>query len=217
MLRNLKARRIFPLPCMMPWVIAGMIASQGEERDMSRASLRGIVVALVLTTAIVVCPFPSDAFHSTAIPLPPRVTQANGVTREVLSDGMPAKAPGQQLQLLRYTFEPGAVIPPHTHPGMQTAYVVSGTLGYTVLCGYAEAVRAPAAGAPAVREQLYPGPEVMFNPGDSFTEVDGLVHMGRNAGPGPLVLLVSALLAADQPASTPAMPTHGSGADAMYC
>jgi quercetin dioxygenase-like cupin family protein len=162
-------------------------------------------------------PLPGDAFHSTAIPLPPRVTQSGGVTREVLSDGTPAKAPGQQLLLLRYTFDPGAVIPPHTHPGMQTAYVVSGTLGYTVLCGYAEVVRAPADGATPQRERLYPGPEVFFNPGDAFTEVDGIVHMGRNAGSGPLVLLVSSLLAADAPASIPANPTHGSGADAQYC
>src|SRR5262249_28735107 len=167
----------------------------GEEKEMSRVSLRGFAIALLLVLSLVAFPFPSDAFHLAVTPLPPRVTQANGVTREVLSDGSPAKAPGQQLQLLRYTFEPGAVIPPHTHPGMQTAYVVSGTLGYTVLCGYAEVVRASVNGAPQVRERLDPGPEVHFQPGDAFTEVDGIVHMGRNAGPGPLVLLVSALLA----------------------
>ncbi len=173
----------------------------------SRLWCRVVVLALVATW--VVFPVSRGAFHSSAVPLPPRVTQANGVTREVLSDGMPAKAPGQQLLLLRYTFEPGAVIPPHTHPGMQSAYVVSGILGYTVLCGYAEVVRAPAAGAPAVRERLNPGPEVFFQPGDAFTEVDGIVHSGRNAGPDLLVLLVSSLLAADAPASIPATPNVG--------
>src|SRR5438270_13265242 len=121
---------------------------------MSRVRLRSVALVLAFVASWVVFPFPRDAFHSSAVPLPPRVTQANGVTREVLSDGMPAKAPGQQLLLLRYTFEPGAVIPPHTHPGMQTAYVVSGTLGYTVLCGYAQVVRAPIGGAPAVQERF---------------------------------------------------------------
>jgi quercetin dioxygenase-like cupin family protein len=184
---------------------------------MSRTSLRGFAIGLVLAAALIVCPFPSDAFHLAPAPLPPRVTQANGVTREVLSDGSPAKAPGQQLLLLRFTFEPGAVIPPHTHPGMQTAYVLSGTLGYTVLCGYAEVVRAPADGATAQRDRLDPGPEVFFHPGDAFTEVDGIVHSGRNAGPGPLVLLVSSLLGADEPASSPAAPMPEMGADTHYC
>src|SRR3954467_5937977 len=104
-------------------IIAVMIADGGEERNMSRASLRGCAVAFMLAVSLAAFPLPGDAFHSTAIPLPPRVTQSGGVTREILSDGTPAKAPGQHLLLLRFTFEPGAVIPPHTHPGMQTAYV----------------------------------------------------------------------------------------------
>jgi quercetin dioxygenase-like cupin family protein len=178
---------------------------------MSRSRLLGLMVILALIAVLVVAPLPSDAFHSKAAPLPPRVTEANGVTREVLSDGMPAKAPGQLLLLLRFTFVPGAVIPPHTHPGMQTAYVVSGTLGYTVFCGYAEVVRAVTDGIPQQRERLEPGPETFFHPGDAFTEVDGIVHAGRNAGPDPLVLLVSSLLKADAPASSPASPGYDMG------
>ena len=106
------------------------------------------------------------------------------------------------MVLLRFTFEPGAVIPPHIHPGMQTAYVLSGTLGYTVLCGHALATFPGA----TETQQLDPGPEVLFPPGATFTEVEGLVHVGRNAGPGPLVLLVSSLLANDQSASIPVDP-----------
>jgi len=139
---------------------------------------------------------------------PPRdpalsVTQANGVTREVIGSGLPAGAAGQELVLLRFTFEPGAVIPPHIHPGMQTAYVLSGTLGYTVLCGYALVTMPPVDGSAPVTEQATPGPELLLPAGASFTEVEGLVHFGRNAGSGPLVLLVSSLLGNDQSASIP--------------
>jgi len=175
------------------------------------------MVVLAFVAVFVAAPLPREAFHSLAVPLPPRVTEANGVTREVLSDGMPAKAPGQQLLLLRFTFAPGAVIPPHTHPGMQTAYVVSGTLGYTVFCGYAEVVRAAMGGMPQQRERLEPGPETFFHAGDAFTEVDGIVHAGRNAGPDPLVLLVSSLLTADAPTSSPASPDHDMGGHGGAC
>jgi len=129
------------------------------------------------------------------------VTQANGVTREVIGSGLPAGAPGQELVLLRFTFEPGAVIPPHIHLGMQTAYVLSGTLGYTVLCGHALVTMPPADGNVPVTEQAVPGLELLLPAGASFTEVEGLVHVGRNAGSGPLVLLVSSLLGNDQSAS----------------
>lgn len=142
---------------------------------------------------------------------PPRdpalsVTQANGVTREVIGSGLPVGAPGQELVLLRFTFAPGAVIPPHIHPGMQTAYVLSGTLGYTVLCGHALVTMPLADGSAPATEQADPGPEFLLPPGASFTEVEGLVHSGRNAGPGPLVLLVSSLLGNDQSASIPVDP-----------
>jgi quercetin dioxygenase-like cupin family protein len=184
---------------------------------MSRSRLSWLMIIPALIAVLVVAPLPSDAFHAHVLPLPPRVTEANGVTREVLSDGMPAKAPGQQLLLLRFTFVPGAVIPPHTHPGMQTAYVVSGTLGYTVFCGYAEVVRAATDGVPQQRERLDPGVETFFHPGDAFTEVDGIVHAGRNAGPDPLVLLVSSLFADDAPPSSPASPDHEMGDHTEMC
>lgn len=123
------------------------------------------------------------------------------MTREVLGSGLPTGAPGQGLVLLRFTFEPGAIIPPHIHPGVQTAYVASGTLGYTVRCGYALVTLPPADDTPPRTERRDPGPEMLLGPGTSFVEVEGLVHSGRNAGSGPLVLLAASLLATDMPAS----------------
>lgn len=176
---------------------------------MSRPRICTLVISLVLLASLVAWPLVGDAQQATGSPVATRVTQANGVTREVLSDGTPLAAPGQTLSLVRYTFAPGAVIAPHTHPGEQAVSVVLGTLGYTVLCGHADVVRARADGAPQVRERLNPGPEVMFQPGDAFTEVEGLVHFGRNAGSGPLVLLVASLFASDDPVSSPAAPLPG--------
>ena len=176
---------------------------------MSRSRRLSSMVILALLASFFIAPFPGDALQVSGLPVPTRVTQTNGVTREVLSDGTPLAAPGQTLSLVRFTFVPGAVIAPHTHPGEQAVSVVSGTLGYTVLCGHADVVHASVDGAAQVRERLNPGPEVFFQPGDSFTEVEGIVHFGRNAGSGPLVLLVASLFATDASVSSPAVPLAG--------
>lgn len=122
--------------------------------------------------------------------------------REVLSEGLPARAPGQELLLLRFTFEPGrSSRRMHIHPGMQAAYVLSGTLGYTVLYGQALVTHDVPGGGNVRTEPLDPGPEVFFRPGDAFVEVDSIVHSGRNAGAEPLVLLVSSLFTDGAPPS----------------
>ncbi len=167
-------------------------------------SVRAVVglVLLVLLVPMIVPTSAAPDLSTYALPDALTVTQADGVTREVLSSGLPAGAPGQELILLRFTFASGAVIPPHMHPGMQTAYVVSGTLGYTVFCGTALVTHSPKDGT-APRTEILPATgETFLTPGDSFVEVEGLRHAGRNAGPGPLVLLVSSLLTAGQPASS---------------
>ncbi len=168
--------------------------------------VRATVPLFALIAALLVAPVAA----ARAQDLPPdpalTVTQGNGVVREVLGSGLPSGAPGQGLVLLRFTFQPGAIIPPHIHPGVQTAYVLSGTLGYTVLCGYALVTPPPAGDDPPRTERRDPGPEFLLGPGGSLVEIEGLVHSGRNAGPSPLVLLASSLLAADMPASIPTDP-----------
>lgn len=61
----------------------------------------------------------------------------------------------------------------------------------------------PPAGAPVQTAPLNPGPETFFTAGDGFTEVDCILHFGRNAGSGPLVLLVASLLHATMPPASP--------------
>lgn len=138
--------------------------------------------------------------HSTA-QTPAPATPEPGVVREVLSSGNPAAAPVQALELVRYTIPPGTTLPAHTHPGMQVATIVSGTLHYTVVEGEVPLYRmAPSDGTSGAPGAITPEDgEVMILPGDSFAEPEGVVHFGRNLGPEPVVILVASLFVAGEP------------------
>ena len=124
-----------------------------------------------------------------------------GVTIEALGGGMPAAAPGHALSLLRVTFAPGASIPPHTQPGALVVAVEAGTFGFTVTQGQAQVTRAAApGGTPVAAEQLAPGTEVLLGPGDAVYHDADTGHTGRNAGDGPLVLVIATLFDPNQPA-----------------
>jgi quercetin dioxygenase-like cupin family protein len=141
----------------------------------------------------------AGAQPTTPIPAEPASTE---VTREVLVPGGPAAAPGQVLQLVRYTIPPGAQLPQHTHPGMQVAWVESGTLSYTVVEGAVPLYRAATDGTSGA-EAIEPGDgEVAILPGDAFVEPAGVVHVGRNAGPEAVVVLVASLLTEGAPPAT---------------
>jgi quercetin dioxygenase-like cupin family protein len=127
--------------------------------------------------------------------------ESSGVVREVLSRGMPIAAGGDALELVRYTIPPDTTLPVHTHPGMQVAWIVSGTLHYTVVEGTVPLHRGGDLDTPA--EAITPASgEVAIEPGDAFVEQEGVVHFGRNGGPEPVVILVASLL---DPAEPPAL------------
>lgn len=123
-------------------------------------------------------------------------TPAGAVVREVLSSGDPARAPGDVLELVRYTIPVGTHLPAHTHPGMQVAQIVSGTLSYTVLEGTVPVTRA---GSGEVVPITAGSGEIAIRPGDSFYEAEGVVHFGQNAGTEPVVILVASLFTAGAP------------------
>lgn len=132
----------------------------------------------------------------------PIATPAPAVVREVIAEGEPAAAPGQSLDLVRFTIPPHITLPVHTHPGMQTAWLVSGELIYTVVAdGEVEITRAAAGGTPAASEVLTPGNSTTFHPGDAWVEPAGMVHFAENAGDEPVIIIVASLLASDQPPS----------------
>lgn len=123
---------------------------------------------------------------------------APSILAETLASAPVPDRPGQALLQLRVTLAPGAVVPPHIHPGDLVFSVESGTLGYTVLAGSVP-VSWAGAGTPIASEALDPGTEVILQSGDWLSEPSGTLHITRNPGDMPTVLLISALVAADQP------------------
>lgn len=161
--------------------------------------VRSWVPLLLVAVAL----FASGVAHGGAqTPIP--ATPEPGVVREVLSHGEPVAAPGKVLELVRYTIPPDTTLPAHTHPGMQTAMIVSGTLHYTVVEGEVPLYRAA---EPDTMVSITPGSgEITIEPGDAFSEPQGVIHFGRNSGTEPVVILVASLFVADEPPATVVTP-----------
>ena len=128
---------------------------------------------------------------------------AGELVPELLGHGLPSAAPGFDLSLYRVTFGVGAAVPPHTHPGASLVYVETGTFAFTPLEGEVRLVRAGAAAAPeAEGEVLAQGTEVLLTAGDALFFPGEHGDSGRNAGDGPLVLLLANLLTEGEPLLT---------------
>jgi quercetin dioxygenase-like cupin family protein len=123
--------------------------------------------------------------------------EAAPVTLEMLGSAPAADAPGMNLVLARVTLAPGAVVPAHRHPGQLVVTVESGTLAYTIL-DEGRSLRA-GAGTPTAAEVIEPGAEATLGPGEWFVYEANVVHMDRNPGDEPAVVLITGLVAADQP------------------
>jgi quercetin dioxygenase-like cupin family protein len=132
------------------------------------------------------------------------------VTVAALVAGPLTGSPGRDLVLLRVTLAPGALVPAHDHPGDAVLTVESGILGYAALLGEAQATWGSAEEA-TDGAGIAPGAEVLLYAGDWLREPKGTVQRLRNAGPDPVVLLVSAVIAADEPFLQPFVSqTHAS-------
>lgn len=158
---------------------------------MSRFILRALGTLLFALT--LVAPPAVFADDADATPVNPHAA----VVREVINEGMPEAAPGQVLQLVRYYIPPNISLPVHIHPGMQVAFVESGTLTYTVVEGTATFIRADGEVG-----ELNAGETTEFNIGDSVVEPQGMVHFGENKTDKPVILLVASLFDANEPPSS---------------
>ncbi|HVL26065.1 MAG TPA: cupin domain-containing protein [Thermomicrobiales bacterium] len=163
----------------------------------------GVLVIMLLVAAIVSV---AGARASSGTPEAVATPATPGAVREVINEGEPESAPGEELALVRYVIDPGAHLPAHTHPGMQVNVVVSGTLHYTVVEGTAYYTPAAEAGTSTVHE-LTSGQSIDFKPGDSFVEPEGMVHFGENLTSEPIVLLTASLFEEGEPPSTVAGAT----------
>jgi len=128
---------------------------------------------------------------------------APGVVAEVFAGGPSLRAPGQTMYVARFTFQPGAEIFPHSHPGTTIDGVVSGTWGWTLVAGTAQLVRRAASGDPGPTEEVTEiGTEIILEPGDAIIYEDDVVHTARGAGAEPVVINSSQLLTAGAPRMT---------------
>ena len=121
------------------------------------------------------------------------------VTVETLGRGISVAAPDHVVLLLRITMAPGAHIPMHTHPGQVILFVESGTFGTAFGEGDALITRVPVEDTPVLAQKARANVEEIMTAGASVTYSNVTTHIMRNPGDQPLVLLVSALLSADEP------------------
>ena len=154
-------------------------------------------VSLVLFVVMLFSAVAMGGTHVAAQDATPAAGEAPIVV-EMLASAPSMDMPGMMQVLLRATIAPGGVVPSHVHPGQILVVVESGTLTYTVLGGEGESVRG-GAGTPTAAEAIEPGTEIMLGPGEWFVEHPAVVHTARNAGDEPTVLLVTGLVAADEP------------------
>jgi hypothetical protein len=123
-----------------------------------------------------------------------------------LATGFPGFAPGRQLTLMRAEIPAGTTFAPHRHPGMQAAYIVSGTLGYTVYRGSVKVYRGVADGSQKLVRTISAGKSGSIGPGEWIVESPSLWHAGGNHGKKPVVVLIAALLSSNQPVAIPVKP-----------
>jgi quercetin dioxygenase-like cupin family protein len=163
------------------------------------------VSALLLALALLPMPalHAQDASPMAGGPIA-AVELAPGVTAEILA-GVPSdRAPDQTLYSARFTFQSGAEIFPHSHPGTVSLTVVEGTLGWTLLEGTAHIIWGSASGNPTGMEDVTePNVEVTLEVGDAIFYEDDVVHTARGAGDGETVVLASLLLESGQPLLMP--------------
>jgi len=176
-----------------------LVWNRGEETSVRHRSIAIAILlpALVGALALAATRGPARA-HQHGTPAPGSVP---GVTTEVLGQVEPAEAPSQALFLLRVTLAPGAIVPPHVHPGTTAFHLASGSLVFTLLDGEARLVRAAAVAAtPAAGEAVPLGEEIRLQVGDTLYYDGSALQTDRNDGSEPAVILISNLRGVGEPA-----------------
>jgi quercetin dioxygenase-like cupin family protein len=149
-----------------------MIAEPLREDEMSRISLLG---AAVITVGLI-----APAAHAQELTPGAKLQLTPGVTRTVIQK---TDFPGDQYATLLYLAEmaPGATVPYHTHPGVESAYVLEGQGDLAM--GHEAAKRIKA--------------------GDAYQMPAGMPHSIRN-GDQPTKLIVTLVYEKNKPMASPA-------------
>jgi hypothetical protein len=123
-----------------------------------------------------------------------------------LAAGYPGFAHGYRLSLTKAVIPPGSGFAPHRHPGMQVAYVQSGTLQYTVFKGKVKIFRGQPGTSQKLVRVLRAGHTGSIKAGEWIIETPSLHHKGANVGRRRVVILLATLLRSDEPPAIPITP-----------
>jgi quercetin dioxygenase-like cupin family protein len=105
----------------------------------------------------------------------------SGFTRKILSQ-MDGPAPGYVTLVVEVNIDAGTLVPRHTHPGIESGYVVSG------------AIELPIQGQPTR----------MLKAGDGFQVPVATPHAGAKNGPAKTVVVSTYVVEKGKPLATPA-------------
>ena len=167
-----------------------------------RTALFALIAAVLLGGIAATRAVAQDATPASGVAT---VDLAPGITAEVYS-GVPSdRAPGQTVYTVRFVFQPGSEIFPHSHPGSTVLGVASGELSWTLMAGTAHVIRGAATGATGPVEDITePGTEVLLAPGDAIFYEDDVVHTAGGASDEPTIVLGTLVLTAGEPLLMPA-------------
>jgi quercetin dioxygenase-like cupin family protein len=114
-------------------------------------------------------------------PTSPGVAQPAAVAKTILQD-QDFPPPAHHTITVRTVVRHGGVVAPHTHPGVEMGYVLSGA-GVLSVAGRAD---------------------LTLSAGGSFAILPRTVHSVRNTGPGDLTMISTYVVEKNQPIATPA-------------
>lgn len=130
--------------------------------------IRKSTAALVLVAALV------GAAPPVALPAPIPITTFD----------VPQDKGQQEVQVVKREFPVGAASGWHIHPGVETAYLLSGTMSL----------------------QMAGQPPMIQHPGDTFIVARGVAHNGANIGKVPARLLITYVVDKGSPVRTAVPP-----------
>jgi quercetin dioxygenase-like cupin family protein len=174
----------------------GVVGWSGADVSV-RSGFCGVVIAIAVASAVAVAGCSTGSSGASGSP-----AAASAVTvRTVLASGAPSMAAGYEMDLAHYTIPPHTKLATHHHPGMQLAYIESGTLTYTVIEGTVTVHAADGS-----TRQIAPGATDTIRTGEWLTETPEIVHFGENATDQPISILASSLFVQGDPPAIVASP-----------
>jgi mannose-6-phosphate isomerase-like protein (cupin superfamily) len=161
------------------------------------ARLFTLLVAIAVTAAVTALVVMGRSASAASAP---------AALRSDLAAGSPSFAPGYRLSLTGAVVPPGGAFAPHRHPGMQVAYIQSGTLQFTVYRGKVNIFRGHPGASQKLVRVLRAGRTGSIRAGEWIIETPSLWHRGANVGRKRVVILLATLLRADKGPAIPVVP-----------